>query len=92
LDVRRRDYDHVNGRGAAVGGQLLDLVARQQCRWQLLSQRADHVPQLMNLLLAGDLTVGTAGVLDVRVVRTGWTSKPCYGRSRGALRFRQRCK
>src|SRR5688572_33400372 len=67
LERRREQAHHVHGGGAAPRGERLAFVLFID--WKMAGELADHMPQMVNLLLARDVAVGAARVLDVLLAR-----------------------
>src|SRR5215472_17505710 len=69
LHARREQVGDVHLGTAPPGRELLDFAVGLLGRRQLLGQLADDVAQTMDLLLASDVAVGAARVLDVLLAR-----------------------
>src|SRR6266545_7419885 len=80
VEPRRQEPDHVHAREAAIGAQLLSLLAL--VGGDQLDQLRHHVTQLVHLALARDVARHPARILDVLVA----IEPPPHGLRRAARR------
>src|SRR5438105_250600 len=65
VEVRCVQSRHVHGRTAAPAGQLAHFGRLARGLGHALGELPDDVPQVVDLLLARDMALGAAGILDV---------------------------
>src|SRR5438552_2431837 len=65
VEVRCVQSRHVHGRTAAPAGQLAHFRRLACGLGYALGQLANNMPQMVDLLLARDMTLGAAGVLNI---------------------------